>query len=111
MLGQVLGAGLLGNVFGPVIGTLAVVVGTAIVFTTIAAATTAMAVILARTPTPPRAPQRPAASIRTALGTPAVLVGLWLVLLPAGSISVVTTLIPLQLAARGIVTSAWVSFS
>jgi MFS family permease len=101
LIGTALGAAIFGTLIGPLIGTLAAVVSTRLIFAVIASLSIAFAAFVARSSAPESAVREPGASLRSALGARRVRAGLWIVLLPAATISVVNTLVPLRMARLG----------
>lgn len=101
LIGSVLAAAIFGSLVGPVLGTLAAVLGTRIVFLLVAAVSLILAGWVAAHAEPPR-PERPtSAPLRTAVHSPQLRLGFWLILLQAATISATSTLIPLRLAFFG----------
>ena len=101
LIGTALGAAIFGTLIGPLIGTLAAVVGTGLIFTVVASMSVALAALVARSRAPENAVHESGASLRSALGRAQVRAGLWIVLLPAATISIVNTLVPLRMASLG----------
>jgi MFS family permease len=106
VLGSVFGAAILGTLMGPVLGTLAVAVGTGPVFALVGAASLGLAVWTVRHDEPERARTAPAAPetntpLRSAMRSPRILLGSWLILLEAAAIGATGTLLPLRLARFG----------
>jgi predicted MFS family arabinose efflux permease len=100
-IGSVFGAATLGALAGPVIGTLAVWAGTGPVFAAVAVVALGLALFTARHAEPPREAPGPRASLRRLSAQPLVRLGFWLILLEAGSIGAIATLIPLRLNRLG----------
>jgi MFS family permease len=103
MLGSVIGAAIFGTLIGPVLGILAVTVGTGPVFAVVGASAVGLAVWTARHPEPVR--QAPSAETSTPLRdlarSPRIRLGSWLILLEAATIGATSTLLPLRLARFG----------
>jgi MFS family permease len=101
-IGGALAAGIGGALFGPVIGTLAQGLGRGPVFGAVVLVAAALAVALARLPGPPAPevdPARP--SLLRQLRQPAIVLGMWLVALPAIASGAMNVLGPLRLGALG----------
>ena len=103
MLGSVIGAAIFGTLIGPVLGILAVTIGTGPVFAVVGASAVGLAVWTARHPEPVR--QAPSAETRSPLRdmarSPLIRLGSWLILLEAATIGATSTLLPLRLARFG----------
>jgi MFS family permease len=103
MLGSVIGAAIFGTLIGPVLGILAVTVGTGPVFAVVGASAVGLAVWTARHPEPVR--QAPSAETSTPLRDLArssrIRLGSWLILVEAATIGATSTLLPLRLARFG----------
>jgi predicted MFS family arabinose efflux permease len=97
VLGSVFGAATLGSLLGPVLGTLAAWAGTEIVFSVVGVIAFGLAIFTAHHAEPPREAPGPRASLRSLPGQPVVRLGFWLILLQAGAIGVMSTLVPLRL--------------
>lgn len=102
VLGAALGASVFGTAVGPLLGAATQVVGTFAVFTAVALAVLCYAVILARTPPPPRSGERVAALdlLRLPSDRPLRWV-VWIILLPPLVAAAAITLVPLRLAELG----------
>jgi predicted MFS family arabinose efflux permease len=100
-IGSVFGAATVGALLGPVIGTLATWAGTGPVFAVMAAVAFGLALFSARHGEPPRQARGRPAPLRRLPGQPLVRLGFWLILLEAGSIGAISTLIPLRLSELG----------
>jgi len=97
LIGTTLGVAIAGALFGPVLGAIASVIGTAPAFSAVGGIAIVLAVWAARTPAPrPREPQ-PLRALAHALRARAVLVGLWCILLPALGFGALGVLAPLSL--------------
>jgi MFS family permease len=101
LIGTAFGAAILGTLIGPVIGTIASAVSTILVFALIGFVNLVLAIFVWRSTAPERADPERGASLRSALRQVSVLVGVWLVVLPALSISLVNALVPLRMAEFG----------
>jgi MFS family permease len=101
-IGGVLAAGIGGALFGPVVGTLAHALGRGPVFSAVVLVALALAVAVALLPAP-RAPEvdRARRPLTHQLRQPAILLGMWLVALPALASGAMNVLGPLRLAALG----------
>jgi MFS family permease len=97
VLGSVIAAAIFGTLLGPVVGTLAVAVGTEIVFMLVGAVSLALCVWTLEHREPPQPEAGAHAPWRALLRSPRMLLGLWLVLLEAGTIGATGTLLPLRL--------------
>ena len=101
LLGAVIAAAIFGTILGPVLGTAAVALGTDIVFTFLGAICVLLAVWTFRHPQPPPAETGGGAPLRALRSSPSMLLGLWLVLLEAGTLGALSTLLPLRLSHIG----------
>jgi MFS family permease len=101
VLGVTLATAGAGALFGPVLGTIAHLLGRGIVFVAFAAVPFGLAVIAHIYGTTTRAPIVEKAAIVAALRNRVILIGGWLVLLGGGAQAIVTTLAPLRVAAMG----------
>ncbi len=103
VLGSVFAAAIFGTLLGPILGTLAVTVGTRPVFAAVGAVSFALAAWTLRHPEPPHewAGTGSATSLRAAARTPKILLGSWLILLEAATIGATGTLLPLRLSRLG----------
>jgi MFS family permease len=101
-IGGVLAVGIGGALFGPVVGTLAHAIGRAPVFSAIAVVAIALGVAVSLLP-PPSAPaqERPRTRLIRHLRQPVILLGMWLVTLPAIASGAMNVLGPLRLADLG----------
>lgn len=102
VLGTVMAAAIVGTLAGPIVGTLAVAIGTQPVFLFIGAVSVALAVWTLDHPEPPRTTE-PSTSIplRALVGNPRVRLGFWLILLEAATLGALGTLLPLRLSHFG----------
>ena len=101
-IGGALAAGIGGALFGPVVGTLAHGLGRGPVFAAVVVVAAALAVALAMLPRPraiERDPARP--SLFRQLRRPAIVLGMWLVALPAIASGTMNVLGPLRLGELG----------
>ena len=101
LLGTVIAAAIFGTILGPVMGTVAVALGTEVVFTFLGAVSVGLAVWTFRHPQPPPAETGDGAPLRTLLSSSGMMLGLWLVLLEAGTLGALSTLLPLRLSHIG----------
>jgi MFS family permease len=105
MLGSVFGAAIFGTLLGPVLGTLAVAIGTGPVFAVVGAASLGLAIwtLGHEEPDPSSASAGPESDtpLRTAMRSPRILLGSWLILLEAATIGATGTLLPLRLSKFG----------
>jgi predicted MFS family arabinose efflux permease len=86
-----------GQVVGPLFGGAAVVGDRIVVFALLAAGAVALAIVCRRFPAPAKGDPQPLSLIRDAHATPAVLGGLWLILVPGLLLGTLLGLLPLQL--------------
>ena len=101
VLGSVFGSAIFGTLLGPIVGTLAVAIGTGVVFAGVGAFTLALVAWTLRHPEPPRAEREHTVPIGTLLRKPQVLLCLWLFLLEALMVGATGTLLPLRLSQLG----------
>ncbi len=103
VLGTVIAAAIFGTLVGPILGTLAVAVGTAPVFTAVGLVAFGLAAWTLRMPEPAPGWQGDTTGtpLRTLVGTPRILFGSWLILLEAATVGATGVLIPLRLAHLG----------
>ncbi len=102
MLGTVFAAAIFGTLLGPILGTLAVSVGTAVVFALVGAGAVGLAGWTWRHPEPPRGAEREhRPALRALLGDRRIALGAWLILLEAATIGAIGTLLPLRLSRLG----------
>jgi MFS family permease len=101
-IGGALAAAIAGALFGPVIGTLAHVLGRAPVFSAVVVVAGALAVAVHAlpAPSPPSAPLRRTRLLEE-LRDPATALAMWLVALPAIASGLISVLAPLRLSALG----------
>jgi MFS family permease len=101
LIGSALAAAIAGSLLGPVLGGLATVVGSRPVFSAVAVIGGLLAAWAVFTPAAP-APERPHwRTFARAIATPAVLLAVWLVMLPALFSGTVSVLAPLRLDELG----------
>jgi predicted MFS family arabinose efflux permease len=105
-LGSVLGAATFGTLFGPVLGTVAVAIGTRPAFTLVGLLALGLAVATSRRPAPPPSSepvieQRVSDQLRGAWSSHGLRLGVWLVLLEAATFGAVNVLLPLRLSGFG----------
>jgi MFS family permease len=101
VLGSVIAAAIFGTILGPVMGTAAVALGTDVVFTFLGAICIVLAACTFRHPQPPPAETGGGAPLRALRSSPSMMLGLWLVLLEAGTLGALSTLLPLRLSHMG----------
>jgi MFS family permease len=103
MLGSVIGAAIFGTLIGPVLGILAVTVGTGPVFAVVGASAVGLAVWTARHPEPVRQVRSAETSspLRDMARNPLIRLGSWLILLEAATIGATSALLPLRLSRFG----------
>jgi predicted MFS family arabinose efflux permease len=101
LIGTVLAAAIFGSLVGPVIGTLAAVAGTQVIFSLVGAVSLALGTWVLRHPEPPRPERATSTPVRIALRSPQLRLGFWLIVVEAATIGAASTLIPLHLAAFG----------
>ncbi len=105
-LGGVLGAATFGTLFGPIIGTVAVAIGTQPAFALVGTIALVLATRTLRYADAPRsaggdAPSRVRDQLRGAWSSPSLRLGCWLVLLEAATVGTVNVLMPLRLSDFG----------
>jgi MFS family permease len=101
VLGSVIGAATFGTLLGPVLGTLAVALGTQIVFSLVGVASLALAAWTMSHPEPPPTERGISTPLRAVARNPRIMLGGWLILLEACTIGATGTLLPLRLARFG----------
>ncbi|HEX3689134.1 MAG TPA: MFS transporter [Solirubrobacteraceae bacterium] len=103
MLGSVIGAAIFGTLIGPVLGILAVTVGTGPVFAVVGASAIALAAWTQGHPNPVRHTSAPETDspLRDLARSPLIRLGSWLILLEAATIGATSALLPLRLARFG----------
>jgi predicted MFS family arabinose efflux permease len=105
-LGSVLGAATFGTLFGPVLGTVAVAIGTRPAFALVGLVALGLAATTARRPAPPPSSgvdleQTVPDQLRGAWSSHGLRLGVWLVLLEAATFGAINVLLPLRLAGFG----------
>jgi MFS family permease len=101
-IGGVLAAGIGGALFGPVVGTLAHTLGRGPVFSGVVLVAAGLAIAVALLPRPPAVEIDPGrASLARQLRRPAIVLGMWLVALPAIASGAMNVLGPLRLGELG----------
>ena len=105
-LGGVLGAATFGTLFGPIIGTVAVAIGTRPTFALVGLVALVLAAVTLRHPEPAPSssvdPEHPVRDqLRGAWSSRGLRLGVWLVLLEAATFGAVNALLPLRLAHLG----------
>lgn len=101
LIGTTLGVAIAGALFGPVLGAVASLVGTAPAFIATGSLAFVLAAWAASTPAPPRGEPQPLSVLGHALRDRTVTLGLWLILLPALMFGTLTVLGPLDLSHLG----------
>ena len=101
LLGTVIAAAIFGTILGPVAGTLAVAVGTGIVFCGLGLVAVGLAAWTFGHPAPPRFEAHEGAPLRALASSPRMLLGVWLILLEACTLGALGTLLPLRLSHLG----------
>jgi MFS transporter, DHA1 family, inner membrane transport protein len=105
-LGSVLGAATFGTLFGPIIGTVAVAIGTGPAFALVGCLALVLAAMTLRHPEPPASsnadPEHTVRKqLRAAWSSQRLRLGVWLVLLEAATFGAVNVLLPLRLSNFG----------
>jgi len=100
-IGTALAFAIVGALFGPVLGGVASVVGQGIAFGAAALLSVALAVWAYRTPSPRPVDPQPLAALGQALRSRRILLGVWLVVLPALFFGMLSVLAPLRLDELG----------
>jgi predicted MFS family arabinose efflux permease len=101
ILGTVIGAAIFGTILGPVVGTAAVALGTEIVFSTVAAIALALAFWTLQHPEPQQAEPGTRTPLRMLARNRQIRLGFWLIVLEAGTLGALSTLLPLRLSRFG----------
>ncbi len=101
ILGTVIGAAIFGTILGPVLGTAAVALGTEVVFTTVGAIALALALWTQRHSEPKQAEPGTHTPLRTLTRNRRMILGFWLIVLEAGTLGALGTLLPLRLSRFG----------
>ncbi len=101
-IGGALAAGIAGALVGPVVGTLAHALGRGPVFSAVLLVAAGLAIALTILPAPPaQQPARAGPSLARQLRRPAIVLGMWLVALPAMASGAINVLGPLRLGQLG----------
>jgi MFS family permease len=101
VLGSVFAAAVFGTLIGPLLGTLAVAIGTGVVFACVAGVAVALVFWTLEHPEPPPARLGGGARFRTLVRSHRALLGFWLILLEACTVGALGTLLPLRLSRLG----------
>jgi predicted MFS family arabinose efflux permease len=101
VLGSVIGAAILGTLLGPALGTLAVTVGTEVVFASLGVVSLGLVLWTLQHPEPPPAEATTQTPARELVRNRKVLLGFWMILLEALTLGAAQTLIPLRLSRFG----------
>ena len=101
MLGSVFASAIFGTLIGPMLGTVAVAAGTAVVFACVGGVSLALTAWTLQHPEPPRAALGAGAPLRALARDPRIVLGYWLILLEACVIGATGTLLPLRLSRFG----------
>ena len=101
MLGSVFASAIFGTLIGPLLGTVAVAAGTAVVFACVGGVSLALTAWTLEHPEPPRAALGAGAPLRVLARDPRIALGCWLILLEACTIGATGTLLPLRLSRFG----------
>ena len=102
IVGRLLGLSVVGSILGPVVGALASVVGTTVVFGGIAAVLAALAFIAFRMANPVQGESQGFAGAFALMMDRRVRIGLWLIAIGGFTIGVINSQAPLELAALGL---------
>jgi MFS family permease len=100
-LGSVFASALFGTLIGPLLGTLAVAIGTGVVFACVGGVSVMLIFWTLEHPEPPPAVLGEGVPLRTLVRSPRALLGFWLILLEACTVGAVATLLPLRLSRLG----------
>jgi MFS family permease len=101
MIGYAMAGAIAGALLGPVLGGTASAIGRLPAFVGVACVAAVLAVVALQLPLPRREEAQPLRLMLTALRSRSVLVGMWLLALPALLFGVLSVLAPLQLSALG----------
>jgi ACDE family multidrug resistance protein len=101
MVGSVLASAVFGTLIGPLLGTVAVATGTAVVFACVGGVSLGLTAWTLEHPEPPRAALGAGAPMGALARDPRIALGCWLILLEACLIGATGTLIPLRLSSFG----------
>jgi MFS family permease len=102
VIGSAMAAAIVGALFGPVLGGVAAIIGSAAAFGAAGITAIGLAVWAALTPAPPRAEQQRLAVLLAALRSRRIALGVWLVALPALFFGTLSVLAPLRLEELGV---------
>jgi predicted MFS family arabinose efflux permease len=100
-LGSLFATVIFGTLVGPLVGTLAVGIGTEVVFAGVGVVSLGLVAWTLRHPEPPRPEHEPQTPVGTLLRKPQVALCLWLFLLEAVMVGATGTLVPLRLSELG----------
>ncbi|HUA05193.1 MAG TPA: MFS transporter [Solirubrobacteraceae bacterium] len=100
-LGSVFASAIFGTLIGPLLGTVAVATGTAVVFACVGGVSLALTFWTLQHPEPPRAALGAGAPLGVLARDPRIVLGCWLILLEACTIGATGTLLPLRLSRLG----------
>ena len=106
LIGGALGAAIVGSLFGPLIGTLAAAVGRGVAFSGVVVVALLLIAEARRLPSPSSVSQQGLRDLGPALRDRAVIVGMWLVGLPAVASGLLSVLGPLRLHRLGAAAAA-----
>jgi predicted MFS family arabinose efflux permease len=101
ILGSVLAAAIFGTLLGPVVGTLAIVIGTEVVFPAVGAVSLCLVAWTLRHPEPPPSETNNQTLWLVLVRDPRVWLILWVVVLEAATIGATSALLPLRLSTFG----------
>ena len=102
VLGTVMAAAIIGTLAGPIVGTLAVAIGTQPVFLFVGAVSIGLAAWTLRHPEPPRTQESTTrVPLRALVSNSRVVIGFWMILLDAATLGALGTLLPLRLSRFG----------
>ena len=101
VLGSVMAAAVFGTLLGPIVGTLAVAVGTEIVFAGVGAVSLALVAWTLQYPEPPPLERERHTPVRALARSPQLILSIWLIVLEAAMIGATATLLPLRLSQFG----------
>jgi MFS family permease len=101
VLGSVLASAIFGTLVGPVLGTLAVAIGTGVVFACVGGVSLGLTLWTLDHQEPPRTALGGGAPVRALLSSGRFMLGFWLVVLIACTIGATGTLLPLRLSRFG----------
>jgi MFS family permease len=102
VLGSVLASAVFGTLVGPLLGTVAVAAGTAVVFACVGGVSLALTAWTLGHPEPPRAALGAGVPLRALARDPRIALGGWVILLEACAIGATGTLLPLRLSHFGV---------